>query len=459
MTRHRRCALFVTIVTIALMLAGCSGSSTPQCSLGDPAMFASNASTSWPKFRHDLQNTGTENATVTLNTQIKWTFTAPPPTPGAEPLPFSASPVLSSDEQFIYIGSEDGRLYKIATLDGTEASRDDFDFTVFPQSIASTALVAQRDSLDAVFVGAGDGRLYGLTGMAVTQETNWPPLLGGAVTTSPALGSDGTVYVASAPVSSAVGLFSGVCPNGVSRFSTSIAGSSSSPAIAADGSIYFGADDHQLRAVQVDGTFKWAFLASAAILTSPVVEQGPIPTTTPAAVPTTTPTAIAIYVADLAGRIFKVDSNGRPISAFSFEPVGPIRSSPALAGDHLYVGSDDGNLYAVDKDTGALAWDPPLHTDAPIVSSPAVAMSVDGTVRVVVVGSNDGKVYLVQDNGSSFTAVTVADIPAADSPCAGAPLAPGTDSACAVRSSPAIGSDGTVYVGTDDGRVYAITSS
>ena len=72
--------------------------------------------------------------------------------------------------------------------------------------------------------------------------------------------------------------------------------------------------------------------------------------------------------------------------AWSFPAENAVSSSPAVADGVVYVGSQDGNVYALDAATGAQAWSFP--TGAPVTfSSPAVA---DG---VVYVGSNDGKVY------------------------------------------------------------------
>ena len=72
--------------------------------------------------------------------------------------------------------------------------------------------------------------------------------------------------------------------------------------------------------------------------------------------------------------------------AWSFPTGGSVQCSPAVADGVVYVGSQDGNVYALDAATGAQAWSFP--TGAPVTfSSPAVA---DG---VVYVGSNDGKVY------------------------------------------------------------------
>jgi outer membrane protein assembly factor BamB len=409
-----RPAVVVLAALLGCVAAGCqSGSSGPSCSFLDPATLAHSA---WPKFRHDLQNTGTITdaaifTAVSHNAGQK-AATFPPldePAQGS----FSASPVINNAGDRIYIGSTNGTLYKLMASDLRQDV--DFGFSIVGP-ITSTALLGTRSSTaDAVFVGGGDGFLYALDGAAAAQLDFWPFVVSGFVSASPTLNaSDGTVLVGGF-----TGLFFGVCPNGVQRFAVSVGSIQSSAAVGPDGTAYFGADNRQLQAVAADGTFRWAFSASAPIQTAPVVdvENG---------------MTAAIYITDTGGRMFKVDPIGQPVAGFRFLPVGPIFSSPALSANRLYVGSNDSKLYAIDKDNGARIWT--FAASAAIVSSPAVV--TDGTRTIVVVGSDDGNVYFVGDDG-------VAVVPPV--PIGGA-----------VRSSPAIASDGTVYVGAADGRVYAI---
>ena len=423
----RTCIRWGLLAVLASTLAACSGggSSTPTCSFDDPAAAA--VSSPWPKFHHDQQNTGTVvNANVASNPgTCLWVF--PPggtdscsnalstPAKGA----FAASPVISGDGKRIYIGSADGTLYALNTSDGTQLASSDFSFSI-AQPISSTALVARRAAGEVVFVGAGD-TFYGLTNTGAAQPTYWPNAIGGSISASPSLVGDGTVCV-----DSPNGTFVGVCPNGVARFAVSTGGSQSSPAQGPDGTLYFGANDRQLHAVQLNGTINWSFSAAGPVLAAPVFDTA----------------TNSIYVADRAGRVFKVIAGGRLDASFAFGPVGPISSSPALAEDHLYFGSDDGNVYAIDKHTGnnEITGQPDwvFPTGGAVLSSPAVATN-PGSPSMVVIGSDDGNVYFLQDNGTSVALVTVFSI--------GAPVR---------SSSPAIGSDGTVYVGASDGRVYAI---
>jgi outer membrane protein assembly factor BamB len=107
-------------------------------------------------------------------------------------------------------------------------------------------------------------------------------------------------------------------------------------------------------------------------------------------------------------------------------------SSPAVANGVIYVGSDDGNVYALNATTHAKLWS--FTTGGQVVSSPAVANGV------VYIGSVDGNLYAL--NAST-----------------GAKLwsfATGNEVLC----SPAV-VNGVVYIGPDsgDGKLYALNAT
>jgi eukaryotic-like serine/threonine-protein kinase len=70
-----------------------------------------------------------------------------------------------------------------------------------------------------------------------------------------------------------------------------------------------------------------------------------------------------------------------------FHTNGEVVSSPAIAGGVVYVGSNDGNLYAIDESGGKLHWK--FETGSAIPSSPAVAAGI------VYFASYDGNFYAV----------------------------------------------------------------
>lgn len=57
-----------------------------------------------------------------------------------------------------------------------------------------------------------------------------------------------------------------------------------------------------------------------------------------------------------AGDVGAVTPSEAARTAWTFRTGGPIYATPVLDGGTLYVGSGDGNLYAVDAETGAERW-------------------------------------------------------------------------------------------------------
>ena len=104
-----------------------------------------------------------------------------------------------------------------------------------------------------------------------------------------------------------------------------------------------------------------------------------------------------------------------------------VRSSPAVAGEGVYVGSYDGHLYAFNVADGTGLWR--LATGRGICSSPAVAGDL------VVVGSEDTFVYGFERTSGRRAWTYRTGLP--------------------VRSSPRI-ADGYVFVGSDDGYLYCL---
>jgi outer membrane protein assembly factor BamB len=56
---------------------------------------------------------------------------------------------------------------------------------------------------------------------------------------------------------------------------------------------------------------------------------------------------------------------------WKFHTAGQVISSPAVSAGTIYVGSTDGNLYAVDRESATLKWE--FDAKSRITSSPAVS--------------------------------------------------------------------------------------
>lgn len=114
-------------------------------------------------------------------------------------------------------------------------------------------------------------------------------------------------------------------------------------------------------------------------------------------------------------------------SVWHTDTGGTVKSSPAIANGVLYIGSDDGKLWALDAGNGNEVWS--QSTGDAIRSSPAV---VDG---VVYVGSNDGKVYAFDAvNGDTVWTTTLGGW---------------------ITAAPLV-VDGRVFIGTRGGFFYSL---
>lgn len=259
-------------------------------------------------------------------------------------------------------------------------------------------------------------------------------------------------------------------------------GIASSPTIGTDGTIYVGAgwnfagaNDHHLYALHPDGNLKWSFEAEDGFFSSPALGANN-----------------TIYITSLDGHLYAIEDVGthgqqkwRTYLDFFFN-----LSSPAVGADGtVYVGSPSFDFYAISPDDGSVNWSWP--TDWCIISSPAIAGN--GTIYI---GSKDHHLYAFHDaiegpiwqfpTGTFYDGHLVDSSPAigADGtvyfgtdPYGAAGQTPvevdtsfwavnpdGTlkwsfDTEDGVESSPAIGPDGTLYFGSYDGYLYAVTDN
>lgn len=121
---------------------------------------------------------------------------------------------------------------------------------------------------------------------------------------------------------------------------------------------------------------------------------------------------------------------------------GPVRSSPVMAGSTIYIGSGDGNVYAINAATGVVQWR--HETGAAVASTPAVANGL------VFVNGNDGRFRALRaDDGRVAWSVTTG---------AAIALKWGYESGEIYTSSPAIEA-GVVVFGSQDGHVYALDAA
>lgn len=144
-----------------------------------------------------------------------------------------------------------------------------------------------------------------------------------------------------------------------------------------------------------------------------------------------------VYIPCEDGKLYTLNADGKPLWVLDVNT--PLLSAASIGPDgSLYVGGRNGMLYAINPD-GILRWN--CGTGDAVYSSPAVASNGD-----VYVGSSDGTLYALAPDGTELWRFTTK----------GAGKAP----AGTILASPAIGNDGTVYIGgLYDPNLYALDPS
>jgi outer membrane protein assembly factor BamB len=232
----------------------------------------------------------------------------------------------------------------------------------------------------------------------------WTYDAGEFIFSSAAVGSDGTIYVGLGDAN----MLAAVNGDGTVLWNFNADGYVySSPAIDSEGSIYISSGNGTFYSIRRDGTEKWNLPLAESATGATIGPDG------------------TIYVGTIAHRLHALNPDGT--EKWSFEALKQVNSAPAIAPDGtVYFGSADGYLYALFPD-GTLKWTFRVGD----VNYSSAAIAPDGTVYI---GSlQDEALYAVRPDGTLKWVFKTG----------------------VVESSPAIGADGTIYVGSRDG-FYAI---
>ncbi|MBL9186968.1 MAG: PQQ-binding-like beta-propeller repeat protein [Opitutaceae bacterium] len=233
---------------------------------------------------------------------------------------------------------------------------------------------------------------------------------GGAI----AVGPDGTLYVGDD-----FGFLYALNPaNGARKWSFDTGDYVwAAPAIAADGTIYVKSDNGKLIALDPDGKQKWIFAAPGDTYTAPVIaadgtiyivsgDAAALYAVNPAdgspkwnfplgATAYATPALGAdgtIYLGNFDGRFFAIRPDGT--ERWQFDTRSPLSGSAVVdARGVVYFGSYDTKLYALDAATGAKRWD---YATGDLIRSTTPVLADDGTIYI---GGDDGFVHALDGDG------------------------------------------------------------
>lgn len=137
-------------------------------------------------------------------------------------------------------------------------------------------------------------------------------------------------------------------------------------------------------------TLRWKYQAGAVVVSQPTESNG------------------VTYFGSLDGNIYALDAN-TGAKLWTYKTNYEVKSSVAVVSGKLYTGADDGNIYCLDANTGTKVWEtfaggvtknllgsgPYLNIAPPVRSSPMV---VDNRVYV---GALDGNLYCLDANSGN----------------------------------------------------------
>lgn len=277
-----------------------------------------------------------------------------------------------------------------------------------------------------------------------TPELSWTFTANDGIVSSPTIGSDGTIYVGAGwhYLGGSDSSLYAINPDGSLKWSYKTGdqlfpggggGVYSSPAIGPDGTIYFGSIDKYLYAVEDSGSYgklKWKTYIGYFTIGSPAIGADG-----------------TIYIGNSSFNFYAINPDGT--QKWRYKTEWCIISSPAIIEDGtIYIGSKDHHLYAFDESLQGPRWrfsTGYFHQGHLLDASPAIGE--DGTIYI---GSDqygaaglpgfpvDTSFWAVNPDGSMKWAFETDD---------------------GVESSPALGSDGTVYFGSYDSSLYAVTDN
>jgi len=216
--------------------------------------------------------------------------------------------------------------------------------------------------------------------LATPPSLEWNASTGGVVFSSPAIATDGTVYVGSND--NKLHAFNS---DGTKAWDTNgTIGNwvDSTPAIGSDGTVYVGSWDNKLYAINpTDGSKLWDYNASSSITSSPTIGSDG-----------------RIYFGSKDYFFYALDSSGTKL--WEYFAGQPISASAAIGQDGtIYFGDENGTFHAVNPD-GSEKWtylvDDVTDTNKSILSSPALDLS--GSIYF---GCGNGYCYSIADNDTN----------------------------------------------------------
>lgn len=304
---------------------------------------------------------GTQVYAVDMNTgSEKWRY----PAKANNKITFYANPVLTSDGQLL-VPSYDHKLYSLNSATGSE----NWIFTGSKNRLIGSPLVMDQ----MIYQPSTDENLYAID---LTGKQVWVQQTGGPLWGQPAAGSDcGCIYVPSMDHQ----VYSFDATTGELRWKTSDLGAAvvGTPAVGSNGTVYIGTFGKEVMALNdTDGSIKWRFTTQDWVWSGPALEND------------------VLYFGDLSGYLYALNAeDGTTI--WRIQPQNSIVDTPVVLGDKLYFTTEADTVFGVDttgnilfsKPIGGLIYSAPVIVNDTILVAPTnfdallVALNLDGNQK------------------------------------------------------------------------------
>jgi outer membrane protein assembly factor BamB len=292
--------------------------------------------------------------------------------------------------------------------------------TAQPNEIYGTPSI---DSKNILYVPTSFGNVYGYD-ISNNGEPLWPPVNVADISLSSiAVGNNNQLYCTSQNgfnvIDSSAGSLEWVYPIGKgSSLSNSV------PTIDANNNVYFGGRDNYFLSIDpVNRKTNWQYKAGGAIQGIPIISNN-----------------LNLYFGATDGKIYDFSGNGTT-STSTFPIVPMYMLNPQHTGNSPYYGPSRSRL-------PTLKWPAVAFVSGNLYVSPAISIDASG---ILYLGSNNGRVYALNSRTGNAIAGWPVTLPVSTNDYFTSPNA--------VYTTPVISPDGTIYVGSNAGYLFALTPS
>lgn len=344
--------LISTIILFSLFISACS--STIYASTGWFGLAAS-ADTAYLA-------AGPQVFAVDLNTHNeKWHY----PEKANSKIAYYANPILTSDGQLL-VASYDHKLY---SLNPSNNGSVNWTFAESKNRLIASPLVVES----TIYQTSSDHNIYAmdLTGKKLWQNSTGGPIWA-APTTNP---SCSCIYVASMDHK----VYSFDATNGRQLWTSPDLGGAvvGTPAVGTDGTLFVGTFGKEMVALDgINGSIKWRFSTHDWVWSGPALANN------------------VLYFGDLAGYFYALNTADGTAFFPQLQVNNPIVDTPLISGDKIYFTAESDLLYIVDatgnitsKAIGGQIYSAPIQAGDTILVTPSnfssqlIALSPDGTQK------------------------------------------------------------------------------